>query len=1034
MKILDLPHKRPIAVVVIFSLFAFIGIIEYSRMKYELTPPIDISYLTVQTIYPGASPQEVEDQVTKKLEDAVSGVARVTHITSQSLENASVISLEFSSGTNLNESLQDVQRLVNAEMSELPSSVKTPSINKFSLNDYPIVQLAVTGSTGPGELYELVKDTVKNRLARINGVGQVTMLGGNATEVRVSLSQQKLERYGIPILLVLQKIGAANLDFPAGTIKDADGEYVVRVEGKLKNLDEMRDLVLASVPGAGSVRLRDVAGVGDELADSQTIFRYDGKDAIGLLVLKQNGANAVDVSKKLHAELTNMETEFKSQALRFEVAQDSSVFTLGSAHDVLDDIVLAVIFVGAIMLLFLHDFRNAFIVMMAIPTTLLTTFIGIGIAGFTLNLLSLLALTLVIGILVDDSIVVIENIHRHRSLGESSSEAAKNGTREISFAAASVTLVIIVAFLPVSLAGGMIGSILIQFGLTIVIATAVSLFVSFFLTPLLAARMGDSESRRQSGVMARFGARFDRAFQSVTRWFISIFDWAARHKALTLGSACLLLAFSLFMLVSGIVGSEFMVSIDRGEFDVSIEFPERTSLEQNDQATQGIEKELRTMPEVAHVYTKVGYSSSGSSSYQTVLDVTLVPRNARSKSSERIGQEVAEYIKRIPGAKVTVDQVGIIDTGTATSPISYTVSGQSYEDNIAVAKHLAGIAKSVKGTGDVRISVSDGMPELKIDIDRGKLADLGLSLDAVGASLRTALAGDDSLYFHKDGTDYSIKVLLDSFDRTSTDQVANISFSNSQGRQIHLSQFATIQNGFGPTELIRLDRESSITVSAQAIGRTAGEIDKEIQAGLAKTKLPGGVEVKPSGTLSMQGDAFGNLGFAMVLSFVLIYAILAILFNSLSYPLPVMFSLPFSMIGGFFALAATRLSLNIFSIMAVILLIGLAAKNAILLVDRALKNREERAMSTVEALREAVSTRIRPIFMTTAAMVFGMLPLALGMGSAGEMKQAMGVVLIGGLVFGLLITMILVPVSFLAVEDLRLARKGKHTTEMSNAE
>ena len=1036
MKILDLPHKRPVAVVVIFGLLSLIGIIEYTRMKYELTPPIDVSYLTVQTLYPGASPQEVEDQVTKKLEDAISGIARVTHITSRSLENASVISLEFSAGTNLNEALQDVQRQVNAEVSDLPSGVKTPSVNKFSLDDYPILQLAITADAGAGNLYELVKDTVKTRLARINGVGQVTMLGGNATEVRVSLSQSKLERYGIPILLVLQRIGAANLDFPAGTIKDTDGEYVVRIAGKLKSLDEMRDIVLASASGAGSVRLGDVADVYEDLADSETIFRYDGRNAIGLMVLKQNGANAVDVSKKVHAELSGMEREFRSQALRFEIAQDSSVFTLGSARDVLVDIILAIVFVGAIMLLFLHDFRNAFIVMMAIPTTLLTTFIGIGIAGFTLNLLSLLALTLVIGILVDDSIVVIENIHRHRALGESAVDAAKNGTREIAFAAASVTLVIIVAFLPVSLAGGMIGSILIQFGLTIVIATAVSLFVSFFLTPLLAARMEGKRAKRAPGAMARFGIAFDRVFQRVTDWFLSVFEWASKHMGLTIGSALLLFVFSVFMLASGIVGSEFMINIDRGEFNVSIELPERTTLEQNDGIIQGIEKELRARPEIAHVYTKVGYASSGSSNYQTVINVTLVPRKARSESSARIGQEVADSIRRIPGAKVSVEQVGIIDMGTATSPISYTVSGPSYDDNIAAAKRLADIVRSVEGTGEVRVSVSDGMPELKIDIDRSKLADLGLSLDSVGASLRTALAGDDSLYFHKNGADYTIRALLDSFDRTSTSQIADLSFTNTQGKQIRLSQFASIQNGFGPTELTRLDRESSITVSGQAIGRTTGEIDKEVQAKLAKAKFPGEAHIKPAGTLSMQGDAFGSLGFALLLSFVLIYAILAILFNSFSYPLSVMFSLPFSMIGGFFALAATRLSLNIFSIMAVILLIGLAAKNAILLVDRALKNREERGMDTVEALREAVSARIRPIFMTTAAMVFGMLPLALGLGSAGEMKQTIGVVLIGGLVFGLLITMILVPVSFLAVEGLKLrfAAKGKKHREMNNAQ
>jgi hydrophobic/amphiphilic exporter-1 (mainly G- bacteria), HAE1 family len=1036
MKILDVPLKRPVAVVIIFSLLAFLGVMEYRSMKYELTPPMAMTYLYVQTIYPGASPQEVEDQVSKKLEDAVSGIARVKHVTTQSLENASVILLEFESGTDVNIAAQDVQRQVNATMSDLPSAVKTPMVNKFSMDDYPIIQLAITSSAGKGDFYELVKDTVKPRLGRISGVGQVTMLGGNAREVRVSLSQTKLERYGIPILLVMQKIGAANLDFPAGSIKDVDGEYVVRIAGKLKNLDEMRDLVLTSLPGAGSVRLGDVAKIEDTLADSDTIFRYNGKEAIGLQILKQSGANAVDVSEKVHAELSKMEKEFKAQGLRFEIAQDSSVFTLGSARDVVDDIILAILFVGVIMLLFLHDFRNSFIVMMAIPTTLLTTFIGMGVGGFTLNLLSLLALTLVIGILVDDSIVVIENIHRHRALGESAMEAAAKGTREIAFAASSVTLVIIVAFLPVSLAGGMIGAMLIQFGLTIVMATAISLFVSFFLTPLLAAKMGGSETKSTTGAMARFGRAFDRGFSGITKGFLSVFDWAVKHKGLTIVAAFLFFVFSMFMLATGLVGSEFMVKIDRGEFNISLELPERTSLEQNDGIVQGIEKDLRARPEVDRIYTKVGYSSMSSSSYKTSINVGLVPRKSRHKSSEQVGREVEAAIRGIPGVKVTVEQVGIIDMGSSTSPISYTVSGQNYEHNLAVAKAWADVMRTVQGTGDVRLSASDGRPELKIDIDRGKLADLGLSLDSVGSSLRTALAGNDSLYYKEGGVDYTIRILLDSFDRTSTAQVASLSFANNQGRQIRLSQFATIQNGFGPTVLTRLDRESSITVSGQAIGRTSGEIDKEIRAEAAKLTLPSDVTVKPSGMLTMQSDSFGSLGFALLLSLILIYAILAILFDSLTYPLSVMFSLPFAMIGGFFSLALTKLTLNVYSIMAMILLIGLAAKNAILLLDRALKNHQDRDMGIVEALREAVSTRIRPIFMTTAAMVVGMLPLALGMGSAGEMKKAMGMVLIGGLIFGLLITMILVPVAFLAVESLRtrFMRAKKNTTEIPNAQ
>ena len=650
MKLLDIPFARPIAAVIIFGLFAIVGAYEYATMKYELLPPMDLSYVTVQTVYPGAAPREVEDQITKKLEDAVSGIAHVKHITSQSLENASFVMLEFESGTDTDKSVQDVQRAVNAKVSELPRAVKTPSVDKFSLDDFPIIQMAVTANADKGKLYELVKDTVKPRLGRIGGIGRVTMLGGNEREIRVSLSRAKLEQYGIPILLITQRIGAANLDFPAGSIKAEDGEYVVRVAGKLKNLDELRALELITMPNGARIRLGDVATVEDTLAESDSIFRYNGKEAIGLSILKQQGGNAVEVSRKVRDEIKSMEREYRDDGLAFEVAGDSSVFTLESANDVVLDIVLAILFVGVIMVLFLHNLRSAFIVMMAIPTTVLTTFIGMGFGGFTLNLMSLLALTLVIGILVDDSIVVIENIHRHKTLGAKSLEAARLGTKEIAFAATSVTLVIVVAFLPISFASGAVVSVLRQFTLTLVLATAISLAVSFFVTPLLASRLMTSEKSRIAALMGSFGVAFDRAFEYVTRGFLAVIGWAFRHKKITIASAVGLLVLSFALLATGLVGSELMTAIDRGEFTVGLELPERATLADNDRVVKLVEEELRAMPEVDRIYTKVGYDSqAGSVTNKSEISVSLVPKSKRKASSVDIGLDVERQVREIPG-------------------------------------------------------------------------------------------------------------------------------------------------------------------------------------------------------------------------------------------------------------------------------------------------------------------------------------------------------------------------------------------------
>ncbi|HNY18405.1 MAG TPA: efflux RND transporter permease subunit, partial [Treponemataceae bacterium] len=401
MKILDIPLVRPIAVVVIFGLAAVFGINQYKNMKYELTPSMSIPVVVVSTIYPGASPSEVEDLVSRKIEDAVSSVSRIKNVTTNSYENMSIVQIEFLADTNVDLALQEVQRKVNATANDLPSDAKTPTLVKFSLDDMPIMSLAATGKYEPGAFYQLVKDTILPNLNQIPGVGQITLLGGNAREIRVNVSQAKLEQYGIPILLVSQKIKASNLDFPAGNIKATDGQYVVRIAGKLKNLDEMRNLVIKDSGKGRPVKLCDVAEVEDTLADSESILRFNGENTIGLLIVKQSGANAVSVSKAIHAELARLEHEYADQGLKFKVAQDTSVFTLESANDVVRDIVIAIVLVGVIMLLFLHDIKNAFIVMMAIPATLLTTFIGMGFGNFTLNLMSLLALSLVIGILVD---------------------------------------------------------------------------------------------------------------------------------------------------------------------------------------------------------------------------------------------------------------------------------------------------------------------------------------------------------------------------------------------------------------------------------------------------------------------------------------------------------------------------------------------------------------------------------------------------------------------------------------------------------
>ena len=1018
MKILDIPLKRPIAIVVVLGLLAVVGMGSYFSMKYELVPAFSIPVVTISTVYPGASPREVQTGVTKYLEDAVSGIAKIRHLSSQSLEAVSLITIDFEADADIATSLQDVQRRVNAAQSKLPTEAKTPVINQFSLDDQPIIQVAATANIPPGQFYQFITDTVKPRLSQQNGVGQVTLIGGNPREIRINLAQDRLEHYGIPILLVLSRLEAANLDFPAGNIQDSDGQYVVRILGKLKSVAEIGELILTNAPNFGVVRLKDVADVQETLADSTTISRLNGKASIGVQILKQNGTNAVEVSRKVKNELSRIEKEYSEKKLSFEIADDTSVFTVDSARDVIFDILMAIVLVGMVILLFLHDLRNAFIIMMAIPTTLLTTLFFMGQIDFTLNLMSLTAMTLVIGILVDDSIVVIENIHRHQALGKSAFQAARMGTREIGFAAFAITLVIVVAFLPVSFAGGTVGAILKQFGLTIVLATAISLFVSMTLAPLLASRLGKKEGPGpKPSVLGRFGDFFDRGFDRFSGLFQAMVKWTLKHKKFTLLSALGFLAAAFALAGSGAIGSEFAPRIDRGQFTVRIELPDRTTLEENNRVLVALETNLFKRPEVERVFSKVGYDQTGATDNKSQINVTLVSRSNRAKSSIEVGQEVQQEISRIPGIKVQVDQMGIVD-GPPGGDISYVISGTKEDDVVATAEKWLKLVKTVKGTGEVRLSGGNSKPELQIDIDRPRMADLGLSLDVVGASLRTAISGNSAeILFRQGADDFAIKILLDSYDRTGTAQLGAMSFVNNKGDRIQLSQFATIRRALGPNILTRYDRESSVTLTAQAIGRASGDINAEVRAKADPATLPG-VTVSASGNLANQADSFSSLGVALILSILLIYCIMAILFDSLAYPLAVIFSLPFAVIGGLLALAVMHQTLNLFSIMAILLLLGLAAKNAILLVDRTLRNIRE-GLALNEALLESVKTRIRPIVMTTTAMIFGMLPVALGLGSSGELKQAMGSVLIGGLFVSLFLTLLLVPVAFASIEKLR---------------
>ena len=1019
MTITELSIKRPTLVVVVFSALAVVGLYSYTQLKYELLPKISPPFVMISTIYPGASPSEVQNSISKPIEDAVSGIDKVSAVSSTSSENVSFVSIEFDQSADVNIALQDAQRKVNEIIATLPQESKTPTVTKFALDELPVLRIGLTARMPDPEFYQLLKDQVQPRLSKIPGVAQVTLIGGSEREIRVNIDAQKLRSYGLSVLQVVQAIKASNLDFPAGKVKDGGTQYVVRVAGKFSSVEDMKRLIIAQSRQGGDITLSDVAEVEDGAKEVTTISRINGASSVGMLIQKQSDANSVEVSDLVRAQIPKIERDYGNVHLAFTIAQDGSTFTRDAADAVKHDLMVAVFLVAVVMLMFLHSIRNSLIVMIAVPASMISTFIAMYAFGLTLNLMTLLGLSLVVGILVDDSIVVLENIYRHIEHGEEKRIAALRGRNEIGFAALSITMVDVVVFLPIALVSGMIGNILREFALTVVFSTLMSLCVSFTITPTLASRFAKLERLTKRTILGIFALWFEEQHKRLTQAYVRILHWSLAHRSrvVLITVALLVLSFSLIPL--GFIGSEFFAVTDRGEFTVTIEMAPGSTVENTNYATQQVERIVAAMPEVHKLFVTVGTSSEGiigqTANNSAELSVALTPKELRKRSTDDISREIKEKVANIPGAKVRVSPIGIFGTANQT-PIMLLVGGTNYDTVRAAAVHVADIVRKVPGTADVRLSSEEGKPETRIELDRQRMAALGLTLADVGATLRTAFSGDEDSKFRQGSTDYDMRIVLDEFDRSRTSDVGGLTVMNRRGQLIEVKQFANVTIATGPTKLQRRDRNFAVTVYSQVMGRSSGTIGADIKKALVG-QLPQGVSVGYLGDLKNQADAFKSLGLSLLAAVLFMYMIMVALYDSYIYPFVVMFSVPVAMVGAFLALALAMKALSVFSMLGIIMLVGLVGKNAILLVDRTNQMRRERGMATYDALIEAGETRLRPILMTTVAMVFGMLPIAISTSPGAEWKSGLAWAIVGGLTSSLLLTLVLVPVVYAKLDE-----------------
>lgn len=1028
MTITELSIKRPTLVVVVFSFLAVLGIFGFIQLKYELLPNMTPPIVTIITAYPGGSPNEVETSVTKVVEDAISGMDKISSVRSSSYEGRSMVIIEFDQSADVDLAVQDAQRKVNEISDRLPINAKKPIISKIAFDELPVLRMAVKGNMKTTEFYQFIKDKIQPRLSRIGGVGQVFLLGGEEREIKVYFDLEKMKSMGLSVAQVTQVIKASNVDFPTGKIKDSDNQYIIRVAGKFESTEQMRNLVIGKSKTGGEIKLSDFAEVQDGSVDADNFNRLNGVPSIGITVQKQTDANTVEVSENLRKEMKKLENEYSNIGLKFDVAQDNSEFTLASANAVKEDLAIAIVLVAVVMLVFLHSVRNSFIVMVAIPTSLISTFFLMWAFGFSLNLMTLLAMSLVIGILVDDSIVVLENIYRHLEMGEKPRDAALKGRNEIGFAALSITMVDVVVFVPMAMISGMIGSLVRQYSLVVVFSTLMSLFVSFTITPALAARITKLENMTKNTLMGRFGLWFEKMYDKLTGYYKRLLEWSL-HNGGKIAILTIILFFTSIVLPRfGFIGTEFMPNVDRGEFSVILELDPGASIEMTNAMTQKVENLLAGFPEVERILTNVGSSSEGLigqySNNTSQINVTLMDKNKRKKTLDEVSFDIKKEIQKIPGVKVRITPISIMGF-TNRAPIQILISGTDFESVNKGAKQMIDVVRDIQGTMDVRLSSEEGKPELQVMLDREKMSLLGVTINDVGAALRIALTGDNDSKFREGVTEYDIRILLDEYNREKTGNLGNFAITNSKGQQVELKQFASFYQTTGPTKLERQDRMNAITLSSQVFGKTSGDIANEIRTKMQNTQLPPGVSYKFTGEQKTMADSFKSLLIALFAAILFVFMIMVALYNSYLYPLAVLFSIPLAVIGAFYGLALTMNSISIYSLLGMIMLVGLVAKNAILLVDRANQMREEKGLSTYDALVEAGQTRLRPILMTTFAMVMGMLPIALSTSAGSEAKSALAIVLIGGLLSSMFLTLVLVPIVYQRLDKWKVSLSRK---------
>jgi HAE1 family hydrophobic/amphiphilic exporter-1 len=1010
----DASIKRPVFATMVIAALVLLGIVSYPDIGVDLFPKVDFPIVNITTRLTGASPEIMDIDVTDKIEEALNTINGVKTISSSSSESMSMVTVEFVLERDIDLAVQDVREKISLIRSKLPKDIDEPVIEKVDPDATPVMWLALTGEKSVRDLSTYGDEVVKEQIQKIQGVGAIRTAGLRLRQIRVWLDADKLRAYGITASDVVRALQRENVELPGGRIESNTKEYSIKIKGEFTNPQDFNDLVVYYQRGA-PVRIRDIGRAEDGIEEKRTIARFNGINAVGLGIQKQSGTNTVEVIDRIKKELPAIRKTLPP-GMSLEVSFDQSTFIKHSINEVQRHLVYGGIFATLAVLLFLKNTRTTLISALAIPTSIISTFAIMKFFNFTFNNMSMLALSLSIGILIDDAIIVIENIHRHMELGKPPAEAASFAVKEIGLAVMATTFSIVAIFLPVAFMKGLVGRFFVQFALTVVFAVLVSMFVSFTLTPMMASRYLSRHEEGGQGHKNRLSTMLDKWYQKTEEVYRSLLAYSLNHRAKILIMAALTFLFSLY--ITKFIGKEFTPSEDQSRFVVRLQSPIDYSVDEADRMFKKAEDLIRGLPEVKTVFYAQGFGVSREINKASMF-IGLKPKSERKRDQETIKAVVRKSLRRIPGLKASAEDVSLIGGGIRNVPVQYVMRGRDLSALQTYTNQITGEFSKLPGIVDIDTSAETGKPEIRVFIDRNKAADLGVDIATIAEAVNVLIGGEGDITKFKDeakGRRYDLKARLDAKDRTNPYDIEKIYVRAKDGRLIQLSNIARILEAGGPSIINRVDRQRAIFLFANLENKPLGEAKNELDKISAKT-LPADYTWAYKGAADLMGESFYYLIFALFLGVFMAYMILAAQYESFIHPITVLLSMPLSFIGAFGFLLIAGKTLNIFSFIGLILLMGLVKKNAILLVDYANTLRAQ-GMERREAILNAGPVRLRPILMTTVAMILGMLPIALGIGEGAETRAPMAIATIGGLITSLFLTLLVVPVAYDLFDEL----------------